>query len=372
MPACNRKCHLLTMIIVIVALLFPALACNIGAAAAPPPPTPLPTSAPVDEEAALAEAGVTLEILNELPDDVCQVYLSYVTAPNWGVNRLAGSVPIAPGSAHEFVLPPNTYDLQAVTCPGQVFEVRGLAITQDMTFPLAETAAVVEAQPSEEPEADTEPSDAIIVWIAESCLLPAVAPGDPFVVRALWIAATVDIADQNADQISLVLSIDGEVRDNVEPVLHPGASVADLAELGCFGISGEHALVYWDFAIGGLEEGTHTIEIEYIVDGEIFDGYDTYESGSIGSSTRTLIIGEGEPVETTTCGDGRCNPGESYDLCPADCNPPVNPGPCGDGACELEESADSGNFCPYDCGWCGDGFCTDPELFNSTCPADCD
>ncbi|MBN1122838.1 MAG: hypothetical protein JXJ17_17310 [Anaerolineae bacterium] len=349
------------------ALLILVLACNIGAVAGPPTPTPAPTATPVDEEAALSEAGVTLEILNQLPDDVCQVYLSYVTAPNWGVNRLEGSVPIAPGSVHEIVLPPNTYDLQVITCPGQVFEVRDLAITQDMTFPLVETAAVVEAQPSEKPD-----TEAIIVWITEPCLLPAIAPGDPFVVRTPWIAATVDIAEQNADQINLVLSIDGKVQDSIEPVRHPGVSVADIAELGCFGISGEYALVYWDFAIDGLEEGSHTFEIEYIFNGEIFDGYNTYGSDSLDPNTRTLVIGEVEPGETTTCGDDRCSPGESYDLCPADCNPPVNPGPCGDGVCEESESVDSGDFCPYDCGWCGDGFCTDPELFNDTCPADCD
>jgi hypothetical protein len=364
MSSTSVKNHL-SILFAAAALLIPALACNIGAVEQPTP-TLAPTDTPVETEAAPEEAGVTLEILNQLPDDVCQVYLSYTTASNWGDNRLEGSLPIAPGSAREFVLPPNTYDLQVVTCSGQIIEVHDLDITRDLTLPL------VEAQSPGESAAEPVPDNAVIVWATEPCLLPAVASGDPFIIRTPWVAATVDIAEQNADHISLVLTIDGVVQDTIAPVRYPGETVADIAEIGCFGVAGEQSLVYWDFAISGLDEGSHTIEVEYIADGEIFGGFETYAGGTIGINTRTLIVGEAGPVDSTTCGDDRCSPGESYDLCPADCNPPVNPGPCGDGVCEPDESADSGNFCPYDCGWCGDGFCTDPEMFNSTCPVDCD
>jgi hypothetical protein len=63
-----------------------------------------------------------------------------------------------------------------------------------------------------------------------------------------------------------------------------------------------------------------------------------------------------------TCGNGACDGGESFTVCPADCPPPPPPPPpvCGDGACDPTEYGWCG-----DCGstgYCGDGACDQSEL----------
>jgi hypothetical protein len=66
------------------------------------------------------------------------------------------------------------------------------------------------------------------------------------------------------------------------------------------------------------------------------------------------------------CGDGVCSP-EDYaqrDRCPQDCGEG-----CGNGKCEKGEDW---LLCPVDCGFCGDGYCV--LLLGetaATCAADC-
>ena len=62
-----------------------------------------------------------------------------------------------------------------------------------------------------------------------------------------------------------------------------------------------------------------------------------------------------------TCGDGICDPGETIETCPSDCEA-VAPEVCGDSACTPSESCTN---CPEDCGecpaGCGNGTCDDGE-----------
>ena len=91
------------------------------------------------------------------------------------------------------------------------------------------------------------------------------------------------------------------------------------------------------------------------------------------------------------CGNGVCEPGENPTVCAVDCVQAA----CGNGVCEPTEgltgptpcledcAAACGNCicegtesyltCPLDCGWCGDGYCSDcPQLGEvDGCPADC-
>ncbi len=75
------------------------------------------------------------------------------------------------------------------------------------------------------------------------------------------------------------------------------------------------------------------------------------------------------------CGNGVCDPGETYINCPEDnCNRP--PSNCGDGSCDATNGETFSN-CPRDCttppttSHCGDGSC-DPSSENSiSCPSDC-
>ncbi|MFH1533199.1 MAG: hypothetical protein ABIK09_20940 [Pseudomonadota bacterium] len=78
----------------------------------------------------------------------------------------------------------------------------------------------------------------------------------------------------------------------------------------------------------------------------------------------------GESDEEPFCGDAICDPTETFDSCPEDCEDP-DPPVCGDDVCEAPE--ENPNSCPEDCDnpFCGDGFCTPPEN-PQTCPNDCD
>ncbi|MBF0492501.1 MAG: hypothetical protein HQM15_06950 [Deltaproteobacteria bacterium] len=79
-------------------------------------------------------------------------------------------------------------------------------------------------------------------------------------------------------------------------------------------------------------------------------------------STCTLTV-------TPSCGNGTCDPGETYASCPADCPAPLPV--CGDGTCNGTETHAT---CPADCPTpppvCGDGTCNGTET-HATCPADC-
>ena len=70
-----------------------------------------------------------------------------------------------------------------------------------------------------------------------------------------------------------------------------------------------------------------------------------------------------------SCGDGKCDTGETTTSCPADCKPATK---CGDAKCDPGETTTN---CPADCattsGNCGDLTCTSPEN-SGTCPLDCD
>ncbi len=73
------------------------------------------------------------------------------------------------------------------------------------------------------------------------------------------------------------------------------------------------------------------------------------------------------PSMLPVCGNGQCEPGESTQTCPKDCQ---QPGPvCGDGICQDPEP----KTCPSDCGppkpVCGNGICEPDE--SKTCPKDC-
>jgi hypothetical protein len=71
--------------------------------------------------------------------------------------------------------------------------------------------------------------------------------------------------------------------------------------------------------------------------------------------------------DSSTCGDGTCDDGETCTSCPIDCGFCST---CGNGTCDPGESCSS---CPQDCGACpacGDGFCNGGEDC-VTCPEDC-
>ena len=110
---------------------------------------------------------------------------------------------------------------------------------------------------------------------------------------------------------------------------------------------------------------------------ETTDAVDALEPGDTVLKETSPECGNGacEPGETWVncfedcpgaCGNGDCEPGEDAENCPWDCADP-----CGDCICQASEGAET---CPVDCGYCGDGICSLCDDLNEDaekCPEDC-
>jgi len=97
----------------------------------------------------------------------------------------------------------------------------------------------------------------------------------------------------------------------------------------------------------------------------------TYYSGGSSSSSSSSSSGgtknAGIPINSTVCGDGKCERLETYESCFKDCPKPII---CGDSTCEGNETNIT---CPKDClkpVVCSDGVCEGNET-NVTCLKDC-
>ncbi len=76
--------------------------------------------------------GVSMEIINNLPEDICYVYFSPAGSSSWGEDWL-GSETIASGTSYYFYMPAGTYDMLAEDCYGIDSTVEyGVTIDNDM------------------------------------------------------------------------------------------------------------------------------------------------------------------------------------------------------------------------------------------------
>lgn len=272
--------------LVVVGCLMAALACNFAAVANP-------TAAPIQDVGVEPESipgAATLEMVNGLEGDICALYISYVSSATWGVNRLADSGPIPPGGGHTFDLPLGQYDLRAEGCDGTALgEARGL----DLGVPLTYTFSPAIAEPASTPilEASPEPGE-VLVWIIEVCGQPAITPEDRVIIRAGWVTSSEELGESNADHITFEVTVDGRRLDGVEAVRYPARTLVMLDEFGC-GPDEPTPIVLWDLPIGQLGAGTHTVSVEFFTGAQIYDGFDTYEAGSLGSLERTVHVSGG-------------------------------------------------------------------------------
>jgi hypothetical protein len=269
-----------------IAWLMAALACNL-----PPVVSPTATPAPVTPVTPESIPGVvTLEVINGTAGDICILYISYVSSATWGVNRLAGAGPIPPGESGTFDLPSEQYDLRAEGCDGGALgEERGL----DLTVPLTYTFAAASAEPTSTPSPEVGPEpEGIVVWIYEECGQPSITPADEVIIRVGWVTASEELAESNADQMSFEVTVDGKRLGGVETVRYPARTLVMSDEFGC-GPDEPIPIVFWDLPIGQLMAGTHTVSVEFFTGVQIYDGFDTYEAGSLGSLERTVVVSGG-------------------------------------------------------------------------------
>lgn len=90
-----------------------------GTASQPPPP---------------GGGSLTINLVNNLDQAVCYVYIRPGTSTDWGADRL-GAATIAGGTSHSFSINPGTYDFRAEDCSRlMIDEQLDVAISQNSTW----------------------------------------------------------------------------------------------------------------------------------------------------------------------------------------------------------------------------------------------
>lgn len=266
--------------LLMLSCLLVALACNAPSLIAEPTATVAPTAAPPIPAgpASLEEAGVTLTVANGLAENICTLHFSYATASSWGINRLDAAEPLVPGEERDFLLPPERYDLIAMTCSGNLTgEARNLDLSANLTH------TIVAPDPG---------ITDVVLWPYDECQLPALDGNSMITIRTPWMATSARLARHNGELMTVIAYVDGEevVRSSEPSPVMDGVPFSDL---GCPGDDDPETFVYWDLPLGQLEAGSHLIAVEYSTSEEIYDGYDFYPPGEIGGLERTIEVAEG-------------------------------------------------------------------------------
>ena len=82
-------------------------------------------------------ADVRLMVSNESSTEVCYVYISPTTGDDWGDDWMGERENLQPGKLRLFYVEPDTYDLQAEDCDGEVLtEEYEVDLTEDLTWTL--------------------------------------------------------------------------------------------------------------------------------------------------------------------------------------------------------------------------------------------
>lgn len=80
----------------------------------------------------------TFEVVNDSPETICFVFLSFSEAQAWGYDELGETEVIPPGTSRAFDIPGGIYDLQAFDCDGDLlFEEFFINATDGFVFTFA-------------------------------------------------------------------------------------------------------------------------------------------------------------------------------------------------------------------------------------------
>jgi hypothetical protein len=131
--------------------------------------------------------------------------------------------------------------------------------------------------------------EGVILIANPECKKPLILSKDKVTVRVRWGAKTYELAESNADQMKIVLLLDGQDLGDVGSYRQPAELYSSAKEYRC-GPSESIYWVQWDVPVGWMSPGVHTIAVDYILAESISDGFTTYPKGPISFLETTFEV----------------------------------------------------------------------------------
>ncbi len=133
------------------------------------------------------------------------------------------------------------------------------------------------------------PERSVVVRVAKTCPLPTITARDNVFVRVGWVSGSADEVDNAARHLKFVVTLDGKELPVAPPARSPiQGGGTDL--YGCGAPGGTGFAEYFDFALGKLAAGPHTIAVEFILDATVTDVGTPVGPGSVGKLERSFEV----------------------------------------------------------------------------------
>ena len=116
---------------------------------------------------------------------------------------------------------------------------------------------------------------------------------ESIVVRLRWGAKTRDLAEQGADFVVYTATVDDVVIEGLDECRKPAVFEPKSAD------DEDAWWVYWDYPLGTLPAGDHTVVAVFVASATISDGWWTFPKGESATLKVTLHVSGPSPVEHT-------------------------------------------------------------------------
>ena len=152
---------------------------------------------------------------------------------------------------------------------------------------------------------------------------------EPIIVRLRWGAKTQELAERGADSVFYTARVDGDPIEGLGDYRKPAVFEPKSVD------NEDVWWVYWDYLLGTLSAGDHTVEAVFVASATIFDGWWTLQEGYSttfqvtlhvsGPSPPELIYLSELPPQSTTVGWGTFSIG-NYEFTSSDPTDKINQG----------------------------------------------
>jgi hypothetical protein len=134
--------------------------------------------------------------------------------------------------------------------------------------------------------------NSVVLRINKTCPKPTITTQDNIVARVGWASATPEETENSASHLSFIVRLDGEELDiPTPPIQSPLQTSTDNPYNTCGGEAKPTNAIFFDFQLGQLSAGQHTISVDYILDATVpIDGGTPAGPGFITSIETTFDV----------------------------------------------------------------------------------